>query len=97
MCRHASIPRLSLNLRVFRPPATPPSKNDLISAMKSHRLICSEIRRIEVEEFELGPLPDDGILVENEFTAEVSLNLIDPCSLKLFSTVLSGIGEPEIR
>lgn len=65
MWRYASIP----NVLVFRPPATPPNKNDLISAMRSHRLICSEIRRIEVEEFELGPLPDDGILVENEFTA----------------------------
>ncbi len=36
--------------------------------MKIRRLICPEVKRIEIEEFELGPLPDDAVLVENEFT-----------------------------
>jgi 2-desacetyl-2-hydroxyethyl bacteriochlorophyllide A dehydrogenase len=37
--------------------------------MQSHRLISRAPRQIEVEEFETGPLPDDGILVENDYTA----------------------------
>ena len=37
--------------------------------MKARRLICSESRSIELEEFELDPLPDNGILVRNEYTA----------------------------
>jgi len=36
--------------------------------MKARRLICPAIRRIEVEDFETGPVPDDGILVENDYT-----------------------------
>jgi 2-desacetyl-2-hydroxyethyl bacteriochlorophyllide A dehydrogenase len=37
--------------------------------MKTRRLIRHGIRQIEVEDFELGALPDDGLLVENEYTA----------------------------
>lgn len=37
--------------------------------MKGRRLICHDKRRIEVEDVELDPVPDDGILVENEYTA----------------------------
>ena len=37
--------------------------------MKARRLICHDVRQIEVEEFELGAPPDDGILVQNEYTA----------------------------
>jgi len=37
--------------------------------MKIKQLICPGIRQIEVEEVELGPLPDDGILVKNQVTA----------------------------
>jgi len=37
--------------------------------MKARRLICPGLRRIEVEEFEIGPVPEDGVLVENEYTA----------------------------
>ena len=37
--------------------------------MKIQQLICSDIRKIEVEEVELEPLPDDGILVQNQVTA----------------------------
>ncbi len=37
--------------------------------MKAKRLICPDVRRVEVEAFELGPIPDDGILVRNEYTA----------------------------
>ena len=37
--------------------------------MNSTRLISPAIREIEVEPFDLGPVPDDGILVENEYTA----------------------------
>ena len=37
--------------------------------MKARRLICRDVRQIEVEEFELGAPPDDGILVQNEYTA----------------------------
>ena len=36
--------------------------------MKGLRLICPAVRRIEVEEFELGPVPAAGILVENACT-----------------------------
>ena len=37
--------------------------------MKARQLIVREIRQIEVEEFELGPVPADGILLANEYTA----------------------------
>lgn len=37
--------------------------------MKARRLICRGLRQIEVEEFEIGKPPDDGILVQNEYTA----------------------------
>ncbi|MDP6040533.1 MAG: zinc-binding alcohol dehydrogenase [Candidatus Latescibacteria bacterium] len=37
--------------------------------MKAQQLICPGVRQIEVEEFELRPLPDDGILVQNQVTA----------------------------
>ena len=37
--------------------------------MKYRRLICPGARRIEVDESELGPLPDDGVLVQQEYTA----------------------------
>ena len=37
--------------------------------MNSTRFISPAIRKIEVEEFDLGAVPDDGILVENEYTA----------------------------
>ena len=36
--------------------------------MTGRRLISKAVRQIEVESFDLGPLPDDGILVENEYT-----------------------------
>jgi 2-desacetyl-2-hydroxyethyl bacteriochlorophyllide A dehydrogenase len=37
--------------------------------MRVRRLICPDVRKIEVEEFELGLLPDNGILIGNEYTA----------------------------
>ena len=37
--------------------------------MQPRHLICPDLRQIEVENFDLDPLPDDGILVENEYTA----------------------------
>ena len=37
--------------------------------MKSQRLVCTDIRRIEVREFEVPRLPDRGILVQNDYTA----------------------------
>jgi 2-desacetyl-2-hydroxyethyl bacteriochlorophyllide A dehydrogenase len=37
--------------------------------MKAHRLISRAPRRIEVEAFDLGPLPDGAILVRNDYTA----------------------------
>lgn len=37
--------------------------------MDFHRLICTDIRRIEIEPFNLGPVPHDGFLVKNEYTA----------------------------
>jgi 2-desacetyl-2-hydroxyethyl bacteriochlorophyllide A dehydrogenase len=37
--------------------------------LKTTRLISRSVRKLEVESFDLGPLPDDGILVENEYTA----------------------------
>lgn len=36
--------------------------------MKAQRLICPDKRKIEVETFELPPIPDDGILVQNDVT-----------------------------
>lgn len=37
--------------------------------MNARRLTCRDRRQVEVEEFQPGPVPDDGILVQNEFTA----------------------------
>jgi L-iditol 2-dehydrogenase len=37
--------------------------------MKASRLICPDIRKIEVEEFDIDIIPDDGFLVQNEYTA----------------------------
>ena len=37
--------------------------------MKAQRLICTDIRRIELAEFELPHVPDHGILVQNDYTA----------------------------
>lgn len=37
--------------------------------MRAKRLICHSVRQIEVEDFEVGAIPDDGILVANEYTA----------------------------
>ena len=37
--------------------------------MKSQRLICTDIRRIELAEFELPRVPGHGILVQNDYTA----------------------------
>ena len=37
--------------------------------MRAQRFAVPEIRQIELEEFELGPVPADGILLENEYTA----------------------------
>ena len=37
--------------------------------MKARRVICTESCRAELEEFELDSLPDNGILVRNEYTA----------------------------
>ena len=37
--------------------------------MKGRRLICNGVRQIEVEDFEIGSPPDNGVLVQNEYTA----------------------------
>ena len=37
--------------------------------MKAQRLICTDIRRIELAEFDLPRVPDHGILVQNDYTA----------------------------
>lgn len=37
--------------------------------MKAQRLICTDVRRMELEEFELPRVPDNGILVQNDYTA----------------------------
>jgi len=37
--------------------------------VKAQRLICTDIRRIELAEFELPPVPDHGVLVQNDYTA----------------------------
>ena len=37
--------------------------------MKIKQLICPGIRQISVGEIELPPVPDDGILVQNQVTA----------------------------
>ena len=37
--------------------------------MKGRRLIRHNVRQIEVEDFETGTVPDDGLLVQNEYTA----------------------------
>ncbi|MEW6355377.1 MAG: zinc-binding alcohol dehydrogenase [Planctomycetota bacterium] len=36
--------------------------------MKGRRFICKGVRQIEVEDFEIGKVPDNGILVRNEYT-----------------------------
>ena len=37
--------------------------------MNARRLLCTDIRQIQLQPFEIGPVPEDGILVENEYTA----------------------------
>ncbi len=37
--------------------------------MKSQHLVCTDIRRIELREFELPRVPDHGILAQNDYTA----------------------------
>lgn len=37
--------------------------------MKARRFVSRQARHLEVEQVELGPVPDDGVLVENQFTA----------------------------
>ena len=37
--------------------------------MIARRFTIPEIRRIEIEEFKIGETPEDGVLIENEFTA----------------------------
>ena len=37
--------------------------------MIARRFTIPEIRKIEVEQFEIGEIPEDGVLIENEFTA----------------------------
>lgn len=36
--------------------------------MNARRLISRQVRQMEVESFDPGPIPDDGILVRNDFT-----------------------------
>ncbi|MGA1199519.1 MAG: hypothetical protein ACO36I_23730, partial [Candidatus Latescibacterota bacterium] len=36
--------------------------------MKAQRLICTDKAKIEVEFFDLPPIPDNGILVQNDIT-----------------------------
>ena len=37
--------------------------------MKAKRLICTDIRRIELESFDLPRVPNQGVLVQNDYTA----------------------------
>lgn len=37
--------------------------------MKARRLISHRVRQMQLEEFELGKLPDDGLLVANDYTS----------------------------
>ncbi len=37
--------------------------------MKSQQLVCTDIRRIELREFDLPRVPNHGILVQNDYTA----------------------------
>ena len=37
--------------------------------VKAQRLICTDVRRIELEDFELPRVPGNGILVQNDYTA----------------------------
>ena len=37
--------------------------------MKAQRLICTDIRRIELESFDLPRVPNHGVLVQNDYTA----------------------------
>jgi len=37
--------------------------------MKAQRFVCSDVRRIEVEDYEVPAVGDDEILVQNEYTA----------------------------
>ena len=37
--------------------------------MKARRFVIPEVRKIELEKFKLGDVPEDGILLQNEFTA----------------------------
>ena len=37
--------------------------------MKARRFICKDVRSIQIEDFEIGEIPADGVLVKNEYTA----------------------------
>ena len=37
--------------------------------MRAQRLVCTDLGRIELEDFSLAPVPANGILVRNDFTA----------------------------
>jgi L-iditol 2-dehydrogenase len=37
--------------------------------MNARRLLCTDIRKIEVKPLEIGQVPDDGLLIENQYTA----------------------------
>ena len=37
--------------------------------MNAKRFVCPETRKIELETFDPGPVPPDGILVKNDYTA----------------------------
>jgi 2-desacetyl-2-hydroxyethyl bacteriochlorophyllide A dehydrogenase len=37
--------------------------------MNGHRLISRQVRQMDVERFDPGPVPDDGILVRNDYSA----------------------------
>jgi len=37
--------------------------------MRGRQLICHDKRQIEVADFDLDPLPDNGVLIQNEYTA----------------------------
>lgn len=40
-----------------------------VEAMNARRLISRQVRQMEVESFDPGPIPDDGILVRNDYNA----------------------------
>ena len=57
--------------------------------MQARRLIRTDVRKIEVEEYDPGPVPPDGILVQNDFTA-IS---VGTATLAAFIGA-GGLGEP---